>query len=146
MKLDSIPSAGNRSSKRVGTGRGNGRGKTCGRGHKGAGQRSGYGTKPGFEGGQMPLYRKIPRRGFNNTRFQRSNTGWVNIGELECFENKASVDSKQLQQAGLIRGNVDYVKVLGNGEITKALTIEAHAFSGSAKTKIEAAGGKAILV
>ena len=146
MKLDNVPSAGNRPSKRVGTGRGNGRGKTCGRGHKGAGQRSGYGTKPGFEGGQMPLYRKIPRRGFNNARFRRTNTGWVNVGELDRFETNSAVAVEQLQKLGLIRGNVSFVKVLGNGEISKALTVEAHGFSESAKQKIEAAGGKAILV
>ena len=146
MKLDRIPSVGNRSAKRVGTGRGNGRGKTCGRGHKGAGQRSGYGTRIGFEGGQMPLYRKLPRRGFNNTRFKREKLGHVNVCELECFEANDLVDPKQLRKAGLIRGNADTVKVLGYGEISKALTVEAHRFSESAKQKIEAAGGKAVVV
>ncbi|MBG28453.1 MAG: 50S ribosomal protein L15 [Opitutae bacterium] len=146
MKLDSIPSAGNRKSKRLGSGRGNGHGKTCGRGHKGAGQRSGYGTKPGFEGGQMPLYRKLPHRGFNQTRFQREKLGWVNVGELQSFAANTKVNKETLFKAGLIRGNVDTVKVLGNGSIEKAITVEANRFSESAKEKIEAAGGKAILV
>lgn len=146
MKLDRIPSVGNRQSKRLGSGRGNGHGKTCGRGHKGAGQRSGYGTKLGFEGGQMPLYRKLPRRGFNNSRFQREKLAWVNVGELKCFAANAKVDREQLLKAGLIRGNADTVKILGDGDIGKALTVEANRFSESAKEKIEAAGGKAVLV
>ncbi|MBO94357.1 MAG: 50S ribosomal protein L15 [Opitutales bacterium] len=146
MKLDRIPTAGNRSSRRVGKGRGNGHGKTCGRGHKGAGQRSGYGTKVGFEGGQMPLYRKLPRRGFNNSRFNREKLAWVNIDQLERFDANQTVGPKQLREAGLIRGNADVVKILGNGELGKSLTIEANRFSESAKKKIEAAGGKAVLV
>jgi len=146
MKLDRIPSAGNRPAKRVGSGRGNGRGKTCGRGHKGAGQRSGYGTKVGFEGGQMPLYRKLPRRGFSTVRFKREILAWVNLGELECFEPNETIGMEQLRKAGLIRSNATRLKVLANGELSKALTVEAHKFSASAKQKIEAAGGKAILV
>ena len=146
MKLDRIPTAGNRAPRRVGTGRGNGRGKTCGRGHKGAGQRSGYGTKVGFEGGQMPLYRKLPRRGFNNSRFKREKLAWVNIGQLERFDANQTVGPEQLRKAGLIRGNADVVKILGNGELGKALTVEANRFSASAKKKIEAMGGKAVLV
>ena len=146
MKLDRIPSAGNRPAKRVGSGRGNGRGKTCGRGHKGAGQRSGYGTKVGFEGGQMPLYRKLPRRGFSTVRFKREILAWVNLGELECFEPNETIGMEQLRKAGLIRSNASRLKVLANGELSKALTVEAHKFSASAKQKIEAAGGKAILV
>ena len=146
MKLDRIPSVGNRSAKRLGSGRGNGHGKTCGRGHKGAGQRSGYGTKLGFEGGQMPLYRKLPRRGFNNTRFQREKLACVNVEELERFETNETVGAEQLRKAGLIRGNTDTLKVLGNGKIGKALTVEANRFSESAKEKIEAAGGKAVIV
>lgn len=146
MKLDRIPSAGNRPSKRVGCGRGNGHGKTCGRGHKGAGQRSGYGTRPGFEGGQMPLYRKLPRRGFNNSRFRQEKAAWVNVGELECFKNNDTVGAEQLRKMGLIRRNAATLKVLGNGEIGKALTVEANRFSASAKAKIEAAGGKAVVV
>lgn len=146
MKLDSIPSAGNRPSKRLGCGRGNGHGKTCGRGHKGAGQRSGYSTRLGFEGGQMPLYRKLPRRGFSNSRFKQANAAWVNVGELERFKNNDTVGAEQLRKMGLIRGNAATLKVLGNGEIGKALTVEANRFSASAKAKIEAAGGKAVLV
>ncbi len=146
MKLDRIPTAGNRPSRRVGTGRGNGRGKTCGRGHKGAGQRSGYGTQAGFEGGQMPLYRKLPRRGFNNSRFKREKLAWVNIGQLECFDANQTIDPEQLRKAGLIRGNADVVKILGNGELGKALIVEANRFSETAKKKIEAVGGKAVLV
>ena len=146
MKLDRIPSAGNRPAKRVGSGRGNGHGKTCGRGHKGAGQRSGYGTKVGFEGGQMPLYRKLPRRGFSTARFKREILAWVNLEELECFEPNETVGMEQLRKAGLIRSNASCLKVLANGELSKALTVEAHKFSASAKQKIEAAGGKAVLV
>lgn len=146
MKLDRIPTAGNRPARRVGSGRGNGHGKTCGRGHKGAGQRSGYGTKVGFEGGQMPLYRKLPRRGFSNSRFQRENLAWVNVGELERFEPNDTVGMEQLRKAGLIRGNASVLKVLANGELSKALTVEANKFSESAKRKIEAVGGKVVLV
>jgi len=146
MKLDRIPTVGNKSSRRVGCGRGNGHGKTCGRGHKGAGQRSGYGTKLGFEGGQMPLYRKLPRRGFSHARFDRETLAWVNVEELDRFEPDENIDMKQLQKAGLVRGNASVLKILGNGELTKALTIEANKFSASAKQKIEAAGGKAVLV
>lgn len=146
MKLDSIPTAGNRRSRRVGSGRGNGHGKTCGRGHGGSGQRSGYGTQVGFEGGQMPLYRKLPRRGFNNTRFQRGILAWVNIGELDRFAANDKIDMAELRKAGLIRTNATILKVLGDGDLGKALTIEANKFSASAKQKIEAAGGKAVLV
>ena len=94
----------------------------------------------------MPLYRKLPRRGFNNSRFQREKLAWVNVGELECFDANAKVDREQLLKAGLIRGNADTVKILGAGDIGKALTVEANRFSESAKEKIEAAGGKAVLV
>tara|TARA_B100001013_G_scaffold210778_1_gene128205 strand:+ start:100 stop:384 length:285 start_codon:yes stop_codon:yes gene_type:complete len=94
----------------------------------------------------MPLYRKLPRRGFNNSRFQREKLAWVNVGELECFDANAKVDREQLLKAGLIRGNADTVKILGDGDIGKALTVEANRFSESAKEKIEAVGGKAVLV
>ena len=94
----------------------------------------------------MPLYRKLPRRGFNNSRFQREKLAWVNVGELKCFDANAKVDREQLLKAGLIRGNADTVKILGDGDIGKALTVEANRFSESAKEKIEAAGGKAVLV
>ena len=94
----------------------------------------------------MPLYRKLPRRGFNNSRFQREKLAWVNVGELECFDANAKVDREQLLKAGLLRRNADTVKILGDGDIGKALTVEANRFSESAKEKIEAAGGKAVLV
>ena len=92
------------------------------------------------------MYRKLPRRGFNNSRFQREKLAWVNVGELECFDANAKVDREQLLKAGLIRRNADTVKILGDGDIGKALTVEANRFSESAKEKIEAAGGKAVLV
>ena len=92
------------------------------------------------------MYRKLPRRGFNNARFNRENLAWVNIGQLERFDANQTIGPQQLREAGLIRGNADVVKVLGNGDLGKALTIEANRFSESAKKKIEAAGGKAVLV
>ena len=92
------------------------------------------------------MYRKLPRRGFNNSRFQREKLAWVNVGELECFDANAKVDREQLLKAGLIRGNADIIKILGDGDIGKALTVEANRFSESAKEKIEAAGGRTVLV
>ncbi len=127
--------------KRVGRGHGSGNGKTAGKGHKGQNARSGGGVRIGFEGGQMPLARRIPKRGFNNI-FAKT-YAIVNVADLNKFESGAQVDAEALLQAGLIKKACDGVKVLGNGELEKSLTVKAAAFSASAKEKIEKAGGKA---
>lgn len=125
---------------RKGRGHGSGNGKTAGKGHKGQNARSGGGVRPGFEGGQMPLQRRVPKRGFNNIFATKYVT--INVSDLERFENGAVVDANALLQAGLIKKTLDGVKVLGNGELTKSLTVSVAAFSASAKEKIEKAGGK----
>ena len=125
---------------RKGRGVGSGNGKTAGRGHKGQNARSGGGVRPGFEGGQLPLYRKLPKRGFKN-KFATVYS-IVNIGDLNCFDDGATVTLEALQQAGLVSEPLDGLKVLGNGELTKKLTVVATKFSATAKEKIEAAGGK----
>ena len=131
---------------RKGRGPGSGNGKTAGKGHKGQNARSGGGVRPGFEGGQLPLYRKLPKRGFNNVRFGKQ-YAIVNVKALsEAFENGATVDAAALIEKGIISAVFDGVKVLGNGEITKNLTVKATIFSASAKEKIEAAGGKTEVV
>ena len=130
--------------KRKGRGHATGNGKTAGRGHKGQKARSGGGTRIGFEGGQMPLARRIPKRGFNNLFAKPLDS--VNVSDLEKFENGAVIDLKALQGKGLL-GSCRYgFKVLGHGNLTKSLTVKAAAFSESAKAKIEAAGGKAEVV
>ncbi len=129
---------------RKGRGAGSGNGKTAGKGHKGQNARSGGGVKPGFEGGQLPLYRRLPKRGFYN-RFGKT-YAIVNLSALNAFEDGTVVDEIVLREAGLVRSKVDGVKVLGNGEITKNLTVKAAIFSGTAKEKIEAAGGKTEVV
>ena len=131
--------------KRLGQGESSGRGKTAGRGGKGQTARSGSSIRIGFEGGQMPLIRRIPKRGFNNVRFGTRYLP-VNLEELNVFDDGARVDEAALRKAGLVNGRGDGVKVLGNGEITKKLTVAAHAFSASAKTKIEGKGGKCEVV
>lgn len=130
--------------KRKGRGIGTGNGKTAGRGHKGQKARSGGGTRIGFEGGQMPLARRIPKRGFHNIFAKPLES--VNVSALEKFEDGAVVDAKALLDAGILSKCTYGVKILGNGEITKKLTVKASAFSESAKAKIEAAGGKAEVV
>ena len=125
---------------RKGRGPGSGNGKTAGKGHKGQNARSGGGVRPGFEGGQLPLYRKLPKRGFNN-KFAKQ-YAVVNVEALNLFDNEAVVDLDALLACGLVRKVVDGVKVLGDGELTKKLTVKATVFSASAKEKIEAAGGK----
>ena len=130
--------------KRKGRGHATGNGKTAGRGHKGQKARSGGGTRIGFEGGQMPLARRIPKRGFNNI-FAKPLDG-VNVEVLNKFEDGAVVDTKALIEAGIVKNSFDGVKVLGNGNITKKLTVQVSAFSESAKAKIEAAGGKAEVI
>ncbi len=144
MKLHELsPAEGSKKAvKRIGRGAGSGQGKTAGKGHKGAKVRSGYSRQAGFEGGQMPLQRRLPKRGFNN--IFRTEYAVVNLSSLEeRFENGAVVDAESLKACGLIKKELDGVKVLGKGEITKALTVKVAAISESAKAKIEAAGGKA---
>ena len=143
MKLHELgPAAGSTTApKRLGRGVGSGLGKTSGKGHKGAKARSGGGKRPGFEGGQMPLYRRVPKKGFTN--IFRTEYATVNVGQLEVFDNGTVVTAAMLKEAKIIRRTLDGVKVLGNGELTKALTVKAAAYSASAKEKIEKAGGKA---
>jgi len=128
--------------KRVGRGPGSGNGKTAGRGHKGAQSRSGYSFKRGFEGGQMPLHRRMPKRGFNN--IFRTEYAVVNLDQLEgAFDSGATVTIEALRTAGLVHSRHTPVKVLGRGEVTKAFVVQAHKFSGKAAEKLAAAGGKA---
>ncbi len=130
--------------KRVGRGHGSGNGKTAGKGHKGQNARSGGGVRPGFEGGQMPLQRRIPKRGFNNIFAKK--VAAVNVCDLDVFENGATVGANELIESGLIKRKFDKIKIIGNGEITKNLTVKANLFSKSAMEKIQAAGGKAEVV
>ena len=142
MKLHELsPAYGSaKASYRKGRGAGSGNGKTAGKGHKGQNARSGGGVRVGFEGGQLPLYRKLPKRGFKN-RFA-VNYAIVNVEALNKFENGAVVDLEALKAAKLVRKELDGVKILGNGELTKKITVKATVFSATAKEKIEAAGGK----
>ena len=146
MRIDTLqPAEGSRTSKkRLGRGIGSGLGKTSAKGHKGQWARSGGGVRPGFEGGQMPLTRRVPKRGFKN--HFRKEYAIVNVGMLESFENGAVVDTQALLDKRIIRKTLDGVKVLGNGELTKSLTVKANIFSATAKEKIEAAGGKTEVV
>jgi len=140
------PAAGStKSPKRKGRGPGSGNGKTAGRGHKGQNARSGGGVRPGFEGGQMPLYRRIPKRGFNNARFATVYAE-VNVAQLNVFEDGTEVTPEVLIDAGLVKNLYDGVKILGDGELQKKLTVKAAKFSKSAVQKIEAAGGKAEVI
>lgn len=131
--------------KRLGHGESSGRGKTAGRGGKGQTARSGSSIRVGFEGGQMPLIRRIPKRGFNNARFATTYLP-VNVGDLNDFENGARVDETALRTVGLANGSACGIKILGNGELTKKLTVVVNAISASAKTKIEAKGGSVEIV
>ena len=131
-------------SKRIGRGHGSGWGKTAGKGHKGQKARSGGSIRPGFEGGQMPLQRRIPKRGFNNI-FAKTIIA-VNVAALEVFEDGAEVNAQALAEKGIVKKACDGIKILGNGSLTKKLTVKANAFSESAKQKIEAAGGKAEVI
>ena len=141
MKLHTLPKieGSTHRHKRLGCGMGSGHGKTSGRGHKGMKARSGGGVRPGFEGGQMPLYRKLPHRGFRNVN--RVEFAVVNVGQLAKIEGDV-IDRDAMVRAGLVRANELFIKVLGVGEISKAVTVSAQKFSDSAKAKIEAAGGK----
>ena len=130
--------------KRIGRGHGSGQGKTAGKGHKGQKARAGRGMRPGFEGGQMPLQRRVPTRGFNTILATRY--AMVTLAALNTLENGAVVDTEARKAAGLVKNSYDGVKILGNGALEKNLTVKAAAFSESAKSKIEAAGGKAEVV
>ena len=146
MKINEVvPSPGARKTPfRKGRGVGSGNGKTAGRGHKGQNSRAGGGVRPGFEGGQMPIFRRLPKRGFNNKRFALHYIE-VNVGDLERFEDGAVIDGAVLKQSGVIslpKVN-DGVKVLGNGDLTRKLTVRATAFTAAARKKIEEAGGSA---
>lgn len=146
MKLHELkPAEGSRKPRRrVGRGIGSGIGKTSTRGTKGQFSRTGGGTRPGFEGGQMPLYRRLPKRGFKNTFAKKY--AEVNVEQLNCFDNGAVVDPAALIEAGILKNVLDGVRVLGNGELTKSLTVQAQGFTKSAQQKIEAAGGKAEVI
>ncbi|MBR6735955.1 MAG: 50S ribosomal protein L15 [Oscillospiraceae bacterium] len=143
MKLHDLqPAPGSvKESFRKGRGAGSGNGKTAGKGHKGQKARSGGGVRPGFEGGQMPLQRRVPKRGFNN--IFASEYVAINVDVLNRFEDGAVVDAEAISKAGIVKNTLDGIKVLGRGELTKKLTVVAAGFSATAKEKIEAAGGKA---
>ena len=146
MRLDDLkPAAGStKKRKRVGRGDGSGHGKTSGRGHKGQGSRSGGNTKPGFEGGQMPLQRRLPKRGFHNPF--RIEMSVVNLGQIDTLPAGSEITPEILRRHGYISGKNRRVKVLGDGAVSKAFTVRAHGFSAKAKEKIEAAGGKTELI
>lgn len=146
MKLHELkPTDGARKDKvRVGRGTGSGSGKTSGRGHKGQKARSGGGVRPGFEGGQMPIYRRLPKRGFKNV--WRKEFAEVNVETLNVFDDGTEVDAVVLIEAGILKNVQDGVRILGNGSLTKKLTVKAQGFTKSAKEKIEAVGGRAEVV
>lgn len=143
FNLSPVPGS-TKAGKRKGRGAGSGNGKTGGRGHKGQKARSGGGVRIGFEGGQMPLARRLPKRGFNNIFAKRLNA--VNVSALNAFEDGATVNLQSLLDAGILSDCKYGVKILGNGELSRKLTVQATAFSASAKEKIEAAGGKAEVI
>ena len=140
MKLNELTNLNTKARKRVGRGPGSGTGKTSGKGHKGQNARSGGGVRPGFEGGQLPLFRRLSKRGFNNYNF-RTVYATVNVGDLERFEEGTTVTKELLIEVGLVKKELDGIKILGNGELTKKLTVKADKFSSTAKTKIENVGG-----
>ena len=146
MKLNQLTATpgATKERKRIGRGYGAGTGKTAGKGHKGQKARAGHGQRPGFEGVQMPMQRRLPKRGFNNI-FAKEIVS-INVGSLNKFEDGASVDAAALVEAGIIKKTCDGVKILSNGELKKKLTVKANAFSQAAKEKIEAAGGKAEVI
>lgn len=147
MKLYNIhPTEGAiKTRKRVGRGVGSGLGKTSGRGEKGQKARSGYSHKPGFEGGQLPLYRRLPKRGFTNAKF-KIKYAVINLSDLNKFENDAVITPELLKEMGLIKNQLNGIKVLGNGTLEKKLTVKAHKFSDVAKEQIEKLGGKAEVI
>ena len=142
MIESNLPKGPNRGKKRLGRGEGNGHGKTCCRGHNGAASRSGYSLRAGFEGGQMPLFRKLPQRGFSQARFRKP-CAIVNLGDLEKIPGDI-VDKDSLKAAGLVRPNATRIKLLGDGEVTKAFKVNVDLISTSAKAKIEDSGGEFI--
>ena len=146
MKLHELhPAEGSTTAqKRLGRGSGSGLGKTSGKGHKGAKARSGGGKRPGFEGGQMPLYRRVPKRGFTN--IFGTDYAEVNVERLDAFEDGATVTIEMLLEKGIIKKTLDGVKILGNGDLTRKLTVQANKFTAGAKEKIEKAGGKAEVI
>ena len=146
MKLHELsPAEGSaKAAWRKGRGAGSGNGKTAGKGHKGQNARSGGGVRPGFEGGQIPLYRRLPKRGFNN--IFAKHYAIVNVNALDVFENGAVVNAEALIEKGIIKKALDGVKILGRGEVTKKVTVQAAIFSASAKEKIESVGGKCEVV
>ena len=146
MKLHELkPADGARKDKtRVGRGTGSGCGKTSGRGHKGQKSRSGGGVRPGFEGGQMPIYRRLPKRGFKN--IWRKNYAEVNVSRLNVFEDGSTVDAVALVEVGILKNVLDGVRILGDGELTKKLNVKAQGFTKNAIQKIEAAGGSAEVI
>ncbi|NIA17111.1 MAG: 50S ribosomal protein L15 [Planctomycetes bacterium] len=143
-EITSIASS-NKKSRRVGRGSGSGYGKTCGRGHKGAGSRAGSGGLLGYEGGQMPLFRRIPKQGFSNYNFARRYEV-VNVSQLDKFDDGSTIDVQQLFNAGMVGSLTSRVKVLGDGELTKKLDVSVHKFSKSAQNKIQSCGGTAKVV
>ena len=147
MKLNELrPAEGSVQERfRKGRGPGSGNGKTAGKGHKGQNARSGGGVRPGFEGGQFPIYRQLPKRGFNNKRFATV-YATVNVSVLDKYEDGAVVDIETLLADGVLKNACDGLKILGEGDITKKLTVKASKFTASAKAKIEAAGGKAEVI
>ena len=147
MKLHSLqPAPGAvKTRKRVGRGVGSGLGKTSGRGQKGQNSRSGGGVRIGFEGGQSPLFRRLPKRGFSNARF-KTTYAVINLSDLDKFENGTTVTPELLKEMGLIKQSLDGIKVLGNGTLTKKLNVKAHKFSSVAKEQIEKLGGKAEVI
>ena len=147
MKLHELqPNEGSlQTRKRVGRGAGSGLGKTSGKGHKGQNARTGGGVRLGFEGGQLPLFRRLSKRGFNNYNF-RTNYATINVSDLEGFEDGTEVTVELLLDTGLVKKELDGVKVLGSGELTKKLVVKANAFSETAKAKIEKNGGKAEVI
>ena len=140
MKLNELQNLNATARKRVGRGPGSGTGKTSGKGHKGQNARSGGGVRPGFEGGQLPLFRRLSKRGFNNYNF-RTVYATINVGDLERFDEGTEVTKELLIETGLIKKELDGIKVLGNGDLTKKLIVKANKFSSSAKQKIENVGG-----
>ncbi len=147
MKLHTMkPQDGARTArKRVGNGTGSGLGKTCGKGHKGQNARSGGGVRPGFEGGQLPLYRRLPKRGFTNANF-KTEYAVINLSDLNKFEDGAVVTPELLKEMGILKNQLDGVKVLGNGLLEKKIVVRAHKFSNVAKEQIEKLGGKAEVI
>lgn len=144
FELESIPGS-KQLPMRKGRGPGSGNGKTAGKGHKGQNARAGGGVRPGFEGGQMPLYRRVPKRGFNNKLFAKQ-FAEVNVSDLNLFDNGTVVTLELLKEKGLVKKVLDGVAILGNGEISKKLTVQAVKFTKTASQKIEAAGGKVEVV